>query len=173
MAIVPDDKDWTWVLTRPCSECGFDSSAVESSALPSRIREAVLAWQQVLGRKDITARTREDRWSALEYGCHVRDVFLIFDERLALMLRDDGASFANWDQDATAVESRYDLQDPVRVSAELAAAGAVLAARYEEVSGAQWERRGYRSNGSAFTVETLGRYMIHDPFHHLWDVSTL
>lgn len=25
-------------------------------------------------------------------------------------------------------------------------------------------------DGSAFTVESLTRYFIHDPVHHLWDV---
>ena len=28
MPIVPDDKDWTWVLERPCPECGFDAATV-------------------------------------------------------------------------------------------------------------------------------------------------
>lgn len=28
-AIVPDDKDWTWVLERPCPECGFDTAAID------------------------------------------------------------------------------------------------------------------------------------------------
>lgn len=27
MAIVPDTKDWTWVLERACPECGFDASS--------------------------------------------------------------------------------------------------------------------------------------------------
>ena len=35
----------------------------------------------------------------------------------------------------------------------------------------QWQRTGRRSNGSAFTVETLGRYHLHDVVHHLWDVG--
>ncbi len=51
-------------------------------------------------------------WSPLEYACHVRDVFPLFDERLVLMLAQDGPQYANWDQDATAVE-RYAEQDPV------------------------------------------------------------
>lgn len=25
MAIEPDTKDWTWVLDRPCPECGFEA----------------------------------------------------------------------------------------------------------------------------------------------------
>src|SRR4051794_791858 len=26
--VEPDTKDWTWVLDRPCPECGFDPAAV-------------------------------------------------------------------------------------------------------------------------------------------------
>jgi hypothetical protein len=33
-----------------------------------------------------------------------------------------------------------------------------------------WGRRGTRSNGDVFTVESLGRYHLHDVVHHLWDV---
>jgi hypothetical protein len=42
---------------------------------------------------------------------------------------------------------------------------------YASVSGEQWQRAGRRSNGSQFTVETIGRYHLHDVVHHLWDVS--
>ena len=27
--IVPDDKDWTWVLERVCPECGFDARSID------------------------------------------------------------------------------------------------------------------------------------------------
>ena len=27
MSITPDTKDWTWVLERPCPECGFEALA--------------------------------------------------------------------------------------------------------------------------------------------------
>ena len=33
MAIDPDVKDWTWVLERPCPECGLDASAVTPGSL--------------------------------------------------------------------------------------------------------------------------------------------
>jgi hypothetical protein len=81
MTIVPDDKDWTWVLERPCPECG-----------------AVVA-------------------------------------------------------------------------ADLLAAAATLADRFDGVSGDQWQRTGARSDGAQFTVETFARYFIHDPVHHLHDVT--
>jgi hypothetical protein len=35
----------------------------------------------------------------------------------------------------------------------------------------QFERPGRRSNGSVFTVRTLGQYFAHDLAHHLHDVG--
>ena len=63
---------------------------------------------------EVSRRPSPDTWSALEYGCHVRDVFRRFDERLHLMLSETDPQFANWDQDATAVEDDYAGQDPGR-----------------------------------------------------------
>ena len=81
-------------------------------------------------------------WSPLEYACHVRDVFRLFDHRLGLMLTEDDPLFANWDQDETAVSERYGEQDPAVVAAELAAAAEAIATSFAAVDGEQWERRG-------------------------------
>ena len=52
----------------------------------------------------------------------------------------------------------------------LAAAAQAYVESYAGVSGEQWDRPGVRSNGSEFTVLTLGQYGLHDLAHHLWDV---
>jgi hypothetical protein len=57
------------------------------------------------------------------------------------------------------------------VAAELTTAAAALADRFAAVGGDQWLRPGRRGDGAAFTVETFGRYFIHDPVHHLYDVT--
>ena len=57
------------------------------------------------------------------------------------------------------------------VAAELGRAAEALATRFESVAGDQWLRTGIRSDGAHFTVETFGRYFIHDPVHHLYDVT--
>lgn len=170
MAIVPDDKNWTWVLERECPECGFDSSAIAATEVPDLLRANATAWPAVLRRTDVAVRPDDATWSALEYSAHVRDVFRIFRVRLALMLEERDPEFANWDQDATALEERYNEQDPAVVSAELTEAAAALADALEAVPDDAWERRGFRGDGSAFTVDTLARYFIHDPVHHLHDV---
>ena len=57
------------------------------------------------------------------------------------------------------------------VAGELVAAADVLAGHFAALSGPQWLRPGRRSDGASFTVETFGRYFIHDPIHHLHDVT--
>lgn len=44
------------------------------------------------------------------------------------------------------------------------------AAAFAAVEDSQLDRRGLRSDGSAFTVDTLARYFLHDALHHVWDV---
>jgi hypothetical protein len=171
VTITPDEKDWTWVLQRPCPECDFDTSSFPREQVGRLIRENVIAWQGVLGdAAPARVRPKADKWSTLEYGCHVRDVFRIYAYRLDLMLTQDDPTYQNWDQDETAVTSRYAEQDPAVVSVELAAAGETLAGAFEALSGDQWERTGRRSDGANFTVETFARYFIHDPVHHFHDV---
>ena len=169
--VTRDDKDWTWVLERECPECGFAAGALEVEQIPELVRANAAAWQQVLAAADVRQRPRPDVWSPLEYACHVRDVFRIFDQRLALMLAEDDPQFANWDQDDTAVADRYGEQDPEVVAGELAAAAEAIAASFDAVGDDQWERRGRRSDGAVFTVRTFGQYFAHDPVHHLYDVT--
>ena len=172
MTITPDTKDWTWVLTRPCPECGFDTRTFPVTAVPGMIMANAAAWRDTLaGPGDARTRLEPGRWSPLEYGCHVRDVFRRYDQRLELMLSQDDALFPNWDQDETAVADRYAEQDPAAVAAALHESAQAIADRFEGVTGAQWQRTGSRSDGARFTVETFARYFIHDPVHHLYDVT--
>ena len=173
MPIVPDDKDWTWVLQRPCSECGFDASTLAPEDIAPLLRANAAAWVRILERpaNELRRRPADDRWSPLEYACHVRDVCLLYRTRLGLMLRENDPLYPNWDQDDTAVEARYLAQDPATVSAQLRAAADELASDFDGVTGGQWERRGRRSDGAGFSVAGFGRYFIHDPVHHLFDVT--
>jgi hypothetical protein len=171
VTIVPDTKDWTWVLRRPCPECGLDTNSFSRAEIPEMIRANAAAWGEALAAPDAARRPRPDKWSPLEYGCHVRDVFRLYDYRLGLMLAEDDPLFPNWDQDETAVRDRYGEQDPADVARQLTEAADALAGRFAAVSDDQWPRQGRRSDGAAFTVETFGRYFIHDPVHHLYDVT--
>jgi hypothetical protein len=171
MPIVPDEKDWTWVLSRPCPECHFDASSATPATVPGSIESLIPRWLAVLRRPDAAQRPDDHTWSALEYACHVRDDFALFDQRLNLMLAEDDARFEDWDQDRTAIEKDYANADPAEVGRELAAEGHQAAESFAGVHEDDWGRKGLRSNGSQFTVLTLSQYFLHDVVHHLHDVS--
>ncbi|HVW81927.1 MAG TPA: DinB family protein [Mycobacteriales bacterium] len=171
MTIAPDDKDWTWVLRERCPECGFESWRFPREQVGAMVRTNAQQWGAVLQRTDVRQRPDPTTWSPLEYACHVRDVYRRYDERVRLMLETDDPLFPNWDQDATAVADRYGEQDPAAVADELATAGLGVASTFDRLSAAAWQRPGRRSDGAAFTIESISRYFAHDWIHHIWDVE--
>jgi len=173
MTITPDGRDWTWVLEQACPECGLDTRRVEPTDVAAMTRDVAAQWREVLAgpTAEVVARPSPEKWSTLEYGCHVRDVFGRFDERLHLMLNEIDPLFPNWDQDATAIDDGYAAQNPVFVAQELVEAGAAIADSFDSVTGDEWHRTGARSDGARFTIATFARYFVHDPIHHLYDVT--
>lgn len=168
----PDTKDWTWTLRRRCPECGLAAGEVPVEEIADRAFVAAEEWVQILRSSPaVAARPQPDVWSPLEYGAHVRDVLRLFDTRLTLMLSQDGPTFANWDQDETAVAERYGEQDPEVVADELEAAAATFVGRIRELRPDQLDRTGRRTDGAEFTVVTFLQYFLHDVVHHLWDVT--
>jgi len=171
VTIEPETKSWTCVLERPCEECGLDCRSFPREEIGPRCRDAAEPWPGFLADARARLRPSPDRWSALEYACHVRDVYRRGSYRLGRMLNEDNPLFENWDQDETAVSERYELQDPATVAAELTAAATDLSDLYDTVGGDQWSRPGTRSDGALFDVESFGRYFLHDLVHHIVDVQ--
>lgn len=170
--VQPDEKDWTWVLERRCDQCGLAAGEIEFDDVPPRAFVVAQEWVQILrSHPAVEARPEPGVWSPLEYGAHVRDVYRVFDERLAAMLAHDEPSFADWDQNQTARLTRYADADPEQVAVELEQAAERLISRIEPIPPSDRRRRGTRSNGSTFTVATLLQYFLHDVVHHLWDVT--
>jgi hypothetical protein len=167
----PEDRDWTFVLDEGCPECGFRAADVDPADIPARVRAGAAAFRLALGEDGATTRPEPAVWSPTEYACHVRDMCRIMNERAQLILNVDDPMFANWDQDASAIEDRYWDQDPATVADELEQAADELATTYASVPPDAWLRPGRRSNGTQFTVDSLGRYMLHDMEHHVWDVT--
>lgn len=171
MDVVRDTKDWTWVLDRPCAQCGADVSQIEASDIAPAIRALLPRWTGVLMSPGVRTRPDLQVWSALEYAAHVRDAFVVCAGRLARMLHEDDPVFADWDQDNAAIEGDYAALDPVCVADGLEMVGRQVASAYCALTPSQVQRVGRRSDGATFTVLTLGRYFVHDAVHHLHDVN--
>lgn len=171
--VMRDTKDWTWVLERPCEQCGFDAAGVARHQIGARLRAGMPTWHRLLSGPTATRRPDPSTWSPLEYACHVRDVHIVFSARVAMVLGQHDPEFANWDQDETAESQAYAEQDPATVARELAEETERVAAAYDVLDPtdeALWARPARRSNGSVFTLDSLARYHLHDVEHHVWDV---
>jgi hypothetical protein len=168
--IEPDTKDWTWVLDKSCPECGLSAADVPPSEIAHRVQADLPRWSAVLERPDARERPAPGIWSPTEYACHVRDVHILFGQRIRLMLEQDGPRFPNWDQDETAIADDYASQDSATVAAQLVDAGEGMIEILGSIPDDAWDRTGFRSDGSEFTVATLTQYYLHDIAHHLHDV---
>jgi len=151
MPIVPDVKNWTWVLDETCPECGFAAADTAFDAVPPLAREYAGRLAATLTRPEAALRLTDSVWSPLEYAAHVRDVCRIFAYRTAIAAR------------TVASDPRVPAFDARGVSAAEAADGV-------PVPPADRGRHVRRSDGSAFTVESLARYFVHDVIHHVHDV---
>jgi DinB superfamily len=167
----PDEKDWTWTLLRRCPECNFDAGSTAVPAVPDLVDDVVARFVHRLQATDGITRPAPTSWSPTEYACHIRDVCDRYEQRLQAMLTEDDPLFVNWNQDDTAVQQRYWAQRPEQVSAELAASAARINATIRAIAASQYGRPARRSDGAAFTVETLIQYFAHDLVHHAHDVG--
>ncbi|WP_159079149.1 DinB family protein [Plantactinospora sp. BC1] len=157
-----------------CDECGFDYSSVPAEALPDRLCGFGSRYSTGLrAARDPRRRPAERVWSPLEYACHVRDVFRVQGERLALALAVDEPEFTPMGRDERAVADAYNEQDPVVVLGELDAAAGELATAFGRLGPAELARTGSYPwpQRQVRTMLWLGRHSVHEGEHHLLDIG--
>ena len=164
-----------------CAECGFsyDTLAVPDAldALRGFGKRYRIPLTRGLKDEDLDALLRahplDDTWSALEYACHVRDVFAVQRERLARALVEPGFWPEPMRGEERVLEMAYNEQDPVGVADDLAANGTALASFAENLSNEQLELTiGYRYPEVAErTLSWLIVHTVHEGEHHLLDVG--
>ena len=164
-----------------CEECEFEYEALDAGAVPSALRSLGGRFAMRVSNDrgdaalDMTIRTRPSPkvWSALEYSCHVRDVFLIQRERVYQALVEECPSLCRMYRDERITLARYAAETPNEVGRELKMAAEMLAWAFAGLDDAQWSRRCIYSypDKSERTVLWLGRHSVHEGEHHLRDVD--
>ncbi len=169
---MPEAMDWMEVLAAPCPHCGADVAALDPAALPDELRAEGHRWEDLLGAADpdrVRVRPADDSWTALEYACHVRDVFGEFTRRVTRALVEDEPEFGWWDHEAAVTDEHYNEQDPVAVGGDLMVNAEWLAGTLALVEGDEWDRAGTRRTSERMTVAGLGRFALHESAHHRAD----
>ncbi len=168
-----ESKSWAWVNERPCDQCGFDASSTDPTEVADLVRDNMTHWPLLFARAGARVGVRPDpaTWSALEYACHVRDVYELLAYRFDRVRREDHPAFEDWHPDDRAAAGDYASQDPGEVLAKLLENGSRLASAAEAMTVADWERTGVRADGLEFTAGWLSTYLTHDVIHHAHDVE--
>ena len=112
-----------------CEPCGFVWTAVPTAEIPERIRAATATLAGLLERAgdDAGRRSAADRWSPVEYGCHVRDVLLNLRDRIVLGAVEDTPVPHGMHGTPRVELGLYGFDDPMTTAADLRCAGALFA----------------------------------------------
>lgn len=144
--------------------------------VPARLRSASAGFAAILSDADpelASRRPEPEVWSALEYTCHLRDVFLIQRDRALLAMVEDNPSFARMYRDERVGSCGYDAHPLPKVLDQLAMAAELCATVFERVDNGGWARRLTYNwpAAAAHDLAWLGRHTVHEGVHHLRDVG--
>ena len=171
-AIPHETKDWTWVLQRPCPDCGFDTTDHPGATVPAVLHAAIERWSNLLAAPGHRGPSRPGRVVAA--GVHLpRPRRLRHDHRAGAADAGRGrprAARVGPGRGGGAGPLRRAGPGPRRRRAgRRRRRGRVRSSPVSDpTSGAA---PGHRSDGTAFTVETLAQYLVHEVEHHLHDVG--
>jgi predicted carbohydrate-binding protein with CBM5 and CBM33 domain len=161
-----------------CAECGYEFGSLGHDEILQALAALGGAHQQLLTAVDaarLRAHSRAGSWSALEYGCHVRDVLRFQRDRVKLAQVTDTPEFTSMRRDERAVEEHYNAQDPAEVAGQLAIAASDLAGTLRSLNAAGWQRTGVYPwpVREVRTVGWIGQRTAHELAHHLFDCRRL
>lgn len=156
-----------------CGECRFayasvsvDTALERIRAVPERVAEAVLRRPD----EDLRARPDHDTWSALEYVCHLRDVYAVYTIRLYRTRVEDVPVLEPMLNDLRVVRFRYNQRELRPIVAELVDNVAGLLDEAARNTTQTWERVARRLPGEDRTARWLIRQAAHEGLHHLRDI---
>lgn len=154
-----------------CDACGVDFARVSVAdavaligTVAGRAREAVSAAPADVHR----LRPREDRWSVVEYVCHLRDVYATYTIRLHRARTEHEPVLEPMLNDLRARRFRYNERDVEAVLDELDATAAGFCEEVARMN--QWDRLITRLPGEHRTARWLVRQAMHEGRHHLDDI---
>ncbi len=157
-----------------CAGCGFEYLPEEAPGAAQAIVDGVHEHVAILTAAggDPGVRRDPDRWSPLEYACHVRDLLLVQRERVLEARRTERPSFSPMGRDERVLHDGYATQDPVDVARQLDDAARMLANVLRRLDQLDWERT-VLYNFPVPTERTLrwvAVHTVHEVHHHLLDV---
>ncbi len=157
-----------------CPDCGFRWSTVDPADVPDRVRgatEEIIATLSAMGPR-VGERMAPGRWSALEYGGHVRDVLVSLRERVLLACASPEIAAAPSMFRDERVDLGFYARDTLEtVTTELRALAALFGRTVACVpEGLAGRAVLFPGRDEPVSVTWLGAQAVHECEHHLADV---
>jgi sugar-phosphatase len=157
-----------------CESCGLRYGDLTPSAALRLIRTYPAQYRhrlQHLPADLLRRRPAAGVWSPLEYACHVRDVYAVYDTRIRRTLTEHEPVLEPMRNDERAERDAYDRQPLPAVLSALERNADRFAALASELSERQWSRSAVRLPGERRTVLLMVRQATHEGLHHLHDIG--
>lgn len=125
-----------------CDFCGFEYDLGRAPEAASNILAGTrtLAWLLHRDAAVLRAQPRPERWSPLEYCCHVRDVLLVQRERVLAARRTERPSFDPMGRDERVEHDGYSQQAPEDVARQFTDAALLFAHVLTFLGPRDWDR---------------------------------
>ena len=162
--------------TYTCDDCGFEFALGDAERVGPLIVEDTHDVSTILREGDpleLRKRPDPDTWSAHEYGCHLRDVFLVQRERVLLARREDAPDIGAMGRDERVEHDGYDEQLTLDVARQLDDAASLFAHVLSLIEGDVWERTmiyGYPERMER-TLRWVAVHTLHEVRHHRRDIE--
>jgi hypothetical protein len=162
-----------------CEQCGFVYGSIGVADIPDALRALSLQYGDALLETDVAGlirmRPSPDVWSALEYACHVRDVWLVQRDRAILALVEDRPSYPRMFRDERTYLAGYQREDAAEVAGELVMAANLMAKLFEGLDSHQLARLCIYNypEPAERDVAWLGHHTLHEGTHHLDDLRSV
>jgi hypothetical protein len=158
-----------------CEVCGFLWDSVSADQIPARLHAAAASFNAVLAKAGPLAEIRpeSDRWSALEYASHLRDVMISIRERIiAAAILDDPTGTPIYREERVSL-GLYADDRAADVAIELEVLANLLAKTVAALPSGSLERTLIYSSLSPdrVTIRWAATQAIHEAEHHRADVE--
>ena len=161
-------------MTDHCAECGFSYDVSQAAAAGHAIRAHVAEVVAILQSTDVDQRTRSraDLWSALEYGCHLRDVLLVQRERVLAARRVNRSGCASMGREERVDHDGYADQRPGDVARQLNDAALLFGNVLSRLATDDWDRTVIYNypQPQERSLRWLAVHTAHEVQHHLLDI---
>ena len=114
----------------------------------------------------VRRRTPAGKWSPIEHACHLRDIELLFVERISKAAHQEKPAFWMADNDRLVESLRYAEADPVTVAKEFAHRRDETILLLRALPQAAWQRTGLHPKRGEVSIEQLAKILAeHDRSH--------